>query len=528
MLNSFKCNRILLLCTTTLLLVGCELNLDTDVKGVIASTNMVLPLGYGDLSIQDFLGDADSANVKIYGSGEDEGVVYLYYEQTLKTQGVGDLLQLENRTISKGLNINPTAVPRLIPPNSQDQPLASGTLSFDLNFTPEKFEEILFTQGQLLITATTSSAIALQFEALVTLPTFKKNGIPLQQTIQTSSTAQPISIAGYLATLDENLFNVEVALIVKPHNSTVNIPPNTQFNISLQFGNLNFDYVVGFFGDQTADPSAETLELGVFENSFEEGNVTLADPRISFEVINEYGIPISVIFNQLEARNSSGTLPITLNPASPINANFPSIRGDSAFTNVSVTNAGALLEFEPTSFFYNVSARINAGLTTGTNFTESDSELKVRMKVEVPFIGSASDIVVSDTVDIDISEVEDSEIERAAIKIKAINNIPINATLQLYLLNENGIVLDSLLAPNTTVVKGAATDVDGNSIAPGVFDDEIEIGKEKINKLFKAKKILIASRLETADNPKNVKFKSTDTLSVRLGLNATLTLNVDL
>jgi hypothetical protein len=523
----FKWNRTLVLCTT-LLLVGCDFNLDTDVKGVIASSNIVLPLGYGDLSIQDFLGDADSANIRVYESGEDEGVVYLYYEQTLKTQGVGDLLVLENKSISKGLNINPSGIPIPVPPNTQNQALASGTLSFDLDFDPEKFEEILFTQGQLLVTTTTTPASSLQFEAIVTLPTFQKNGVPLQQTIQTSSTAQPISVAGYLATLNENFFDVQVAVVIKPHNSTVNIPPNTQFNINLQFSNLNFDYVIGFFGDQTANPSAETLNVGAFENSFDEGNVSLADPRISFEVINEYGIPISVIFNDLEARNSTGTLPITLDPSSPINANFPPVRGDSAFTNVSVTNAGALLDFEPTSFFYSVSARINAGLTTGTNFTENDSELKVRMKVEVPFIGSASDFVVSDTIDIDISEVEGSEIERAAIKIKAINNIPINATLQLYLLDENDFVLDSLLAPNTTVVNGAETDASGNSIAAGVFDDEIEISKEKINKLFKSKKILIASKLETADNPKDVKFKSTDKLSITLGLNVSLNLNVDL
>lgn len=91
-------------------------------------------------------------------------------------------------------------------------------------------------------------------------------------------------------------------------------------------------------------------------------------------------------------------------------------------------------------------------------------------------------------------------------------------------------MLDSLLAPNTLVVEGAQTDSNGNTTASTILKKDIEISNQKINKLFEAKKIIIASRLNTSDaqNQKDVKFKSTDKLNIKLGLNANLKLNLDL
>jgi len=409
--------------------------------------------------------------------------------------------------------------------------VVSTTLTFDLGITPEKLTLIEFVQGDLNIFAgSTFASPNLSFKSELTLPGFTKDLAPLQSIATGSPSSQDLSLDGYTAVMNDNLFTATVLLTIKSLGPAVTIPPGTRFSFTLKFENIDFEYLEGFFGDQTTDLPDETLKIGAFENSFDKGEVSLTDPRISFQVVNEYGMPMNVIFNELEARNSTGSLDITLDPSTSIPANFPTQRGDSAFTIVDVTNAKALLDFEPTEFYYNISARINQNLTSGFNFCENDSELKVRMKVEIPFIGHASDIVISDTVDIDISDVDASDIESATIRINASNRLPLDATLQLYLLNENDILLDSLLAPNTIVVEGAETDNEGNPIAATDFKNDIEIDQQKINTLFEAKKIIIASRLNTigADSEKNVKFKSLDKLIVTLGLNLKLKLNLDL
>jgi hypothetical protein len=513
------------------LLSGCDFNnlFDTDIKSVRSSPTLALPLGYGSMGIQDLLSDEDSLNIKVYADGPDKDVLYLSYEQTLRSQAIKDLLTLTNKNLSRGLVINPTGVSVPVPANSQDQQLIAGTLTYDLDFNPEKFDEILFDQGSLQISVQTSPLITnLQFEAAISLPTFTLNNVPLQRTLLSGTSSQQISIAGYKAALNDNLFDINVSVAIKAHNQAASIPPGTRLNVTLAFNNVSFDYVIGFFGDQTADLPTETLEIGAFDNVFDDVEVSIANPKISFEVVNEYGIPVNVIFNSLEARNASGKLNVTLSPSSPIAANFPTTLGDSAFTNVSVTNAKALLDFEPTSFFYDLSARINQNQTSGTNFCSSDAELKVRMSVEVPLIGHASDIVISDTTDIDLGDVKDSDIESATLKINATNGIPLNATLQIFMLTENFQLIDVLLANDQEVVKGATTDATGTPVSPGVLNEEIIISKDKINKLLQAKKLIISSRLQTADNPKDVRFRVTDKIDVKLGLLAKLNLKVDL
>lgn len=517
----------------SVLLSGCDFNnlLDTDIEAIVSSPTLAIPIGYGDLSISDFLNDSDSSNIKIYQSGADKDVLYLAYEQTLKTQGIRDLLEIPDKSVTRGYNINPTAVAVSVPANTT-RTTGPGTLTFDLAFDPEKFDEILFTEGTLNLSAQTNPILPnLQFEAEVTLGSFQLNNVPLTRTITAGAAAQTVSVAGYKALLDNNKFDATVTVTIKSGASPALIPAGTLFNVSLSFNNLNFDYVIGFFGEQSADLPEETLKIGAFESLFEDVDVSIASPRISFIVINEYGIPVDVTFDALEARNSSGALSVVTNPSSPISANVPAIRGDSAFTTVIVTNAKELLDFAPTEFFYKVSAVINQGLTDGNNFCENDAELSVRMNVEIPFIGHASNIMIADTLDLDLGDIENSEIESAAIKINAINMLPLDASVQLYLLDENLLVIDSLLDTingANAIIVGAETDLTGTPTNPGVYDDEIEISNEKMNKLLEAKKIIIAATLQTADNPKDVKFLATDKLTIKLGLKAKVKLNVDL
>ncbi len=513
------------------LLSGCNFNnlLDTDFESISTAPTLAIPLAYGSLSIQDLLNDADSANIKIYQSGPDKDVVYLAYEQTLKTQGIRELLQIPDKNVTRGLNINTSPNPIPVPSNSTLQ-LPAGNVSFDLAFDPEKLDEILFTTGSLRITAQTNPVIPnLQFEGQITLNSFTRNGVALSQTLQSGGAAQTVSIAGYRALLNNNVFEAQVRVTARSGATASAIPSGTRFNITLDFVNVNFDYIKGFFGDQTADLPDETLVIGAFENVFEDVDVSIANPKISFVVINEYGIPVNVIFNTLEARKTGGRLGVQLNPSSPVTAAVPGTMGDSAFTSVAVTNAKALLDFAPTEFYYNVSARINQGLTDGDNFCKSDAELKVRMSVEVPFIGNASNIVLQDTIDLDLGDIESSEIESALLRISTVNKLPIDATVQLYLLREDLSVIDALINTNDSqFIKGASTDPSGTPTTAGETNLEIDITKEKIDKVFDAKKIVLVASLQTADNPKNVKFRAIDKLEIKVGLKAKVKLNVDL
>ena len=73
-------------------------------------------------------------------------------------------------------------------------------------------------------------------------------------------------------------------------------------------------------------------------------------PSVTLEVRNENGVPSEVSFTKLEARKGGTTLPLQINPSSPVAVSFPSVLGNSSTTTVSVLNPAAIISFSPEMF----------------------------------------------------------------------------------------------------------------------------------------------------------------------------------
>jgi hypothetical protein len=252
-------------------------------------------------------------------------------------------------------------------------------------------------------------------------------------------------------------------------------------------------------------------------------NVSFAQPKITLDVINDYGIPCTVDFFKIEARKNGATLPFQLSPSNPITIAYPATLGSSATTHISVTNAKPLLDFGPTELFYQLSARINQGLTSGNNFLADTSNLKVKMSAELPLYGHASGMVLKDTAKIDMSNLDRSQIQSASLKVNVKNELPLDATIQLYLTDDQYTVMDSLLEPGqTSLIKGSSVTASGDLETAGVLNDVIVLNADKLNKIFGSKNIIIKAILNSSKDPsgisQDVKFKSKYALIVNMGL----------
>jgi hypothetical protein len=83
---------------------SCKDALNTDdykIKKATANPTLDLPIAAGDLVIDDFLSKADQTNIKVYS----DGLIYLLYEQTLKTQGIRDLFAFPSKNFIKTVPI---------------------------------------------------------------------------------------------------------------------------------------------------------------------------------------------------------------------------------------------------------------------------------------------------------------------------------------------------------------------------------------------------------------------------------------
>ena len=503
---------------------------DYNIKKIKAAPTLDLPLVYGSLGIQDILSKTDQAIVKVYS----DGLVYLQYDQTLKSQGITGLFNFPN----KSFTIPPIPVPpSTLPARAVEVQYASFNTVEDFAFSPEKLSEIKFKSTTLRITVAFNpvNPASGTFEVQVRLPDFTLNGVVFQKRITAGAAGVVFSLKDYVATLSNNTFPLEIAIFEKPHSSPITITNPTSVTVRLDYTTLDFQYLKGFFGDQTAlNIPAETIDFNAFGNSLSKAKVSFADPKFSFTVSNDYGIPTKVTFNPLEVRKKNGTkLNVLLSPASPVSINVPLQLGQSANTAVSILNAKQMADFAPDQLYYKITARINEGLTSGNNFCADTSKMRVNFKAEIPIYGKASDIVLADTFAIDLSSTKSSTIESGSVLTKVTNELPLDAFIQLYLANDQTIIFDSLFTTaQTAIVKASTVNAQGELQSPSVLIQEIQITKEKLDKIFTAKKLIIKARANTVKdsngNQPDVKFKAAYKMSVNFGLKAKLKLEYDL
>ena len=148
-------------------------------------------------------------------------------------------------------------------------------------------------------------------------------------------------------------------------------------------------------------------------------------------------------------------------------------------------------------------------------------------------IGSDRNIVLDDSVDLDLQDIENSEIVSGFLKVSTENEMPIEGLIQLYLLDANNQKIDSLVAFDKRAwIKSSTVDASGNLLTKGIFDENIELDKTKLDKLFDAKRLIIKTRLNTPKDANGnypvVTFKSTYKLFNHYGINVVLKIEYDL
>ena len=405
----------LLLASILFVAVSCINRKDYDLHSVDVSPSMVFPLAYGDLTIQDILKGNDSVNIKVY----PDDLVYLEYSSTLISEDIRDQFSIPDKSINQSFKIPGGP----IPPHSQDIRSDSIVNVVDFGLSPEQLSMIDFKSGNISYSADLLPGNSgLQYEVLLTSSNFasKTDGKPLS-IIATGAGTLPMS--DFKVTLNKNKFDLKMVLVLKKTNSSIRIGTNNSVAVNFSMAGMDFNVILGFFGDQTVNPPSDTVSIGAFGTTLGSAQVSFAQPQVTLEVVNDYGVPCKVTFSKIEARKNGATMPLQLNPASPVSIAFPGILGNSASTPVAVTNSKLILDFGPTEIFYELSARINQGLISGNNFMADTSKLRVKLHVEVPVYGHASGITLRDTSKIDLSKLNQSQVTKASLKVSATNEL---------------------------------------------------------------------------------------------------------
>lgn len=144
--------------------------------------------------------------------------------------------------------------------------------------------------------------------------------------------------------------------------------------------------------------------------------------------------------------------------------------------------------------------------------------------------GNDSNIELIETVELDLGDIENSEVLSGSLKISTENEMPLEATVKIDLVDENDIVIETLVPPTqTNWIKAGTVNGTGDSVTKGVFDETIELDKAKMDKLFEAKSMIITAILRTNNGgSQTVAFKKALKIVNQYGLRIKLKTQVDL
>lgn len=527
------------LLTIGLLSTACFDQEDFDLEKLAAvewSPSYAVKLLNGKMSITDLANDFEEVELRSY---PDDGLLYFYYETETESATIGDVIELTDVSLNTSFN-SPVDLPGVS--LTEDLTLIDESFIVDLGIGGGQIDSIFYSRFP--VDFAISSSFDELFELTMTFPTFiQEDGKPISKTFLNdgsgSSQQDEEVFSGFIADLTTqdpayNKFPVDISLTLKG-DQYVTITKGDQISITLDIKNQGFVWVKGYFEPASRMISQEDLSIDLFNTSFTDAEYDLEGTKLTFEISNEFGIPIKLDFKTLNAVNQEGaTMPIEIDPASPFTINSPTQIGDNALTTVTVTNPVEVFKFTPSGFQYAIEAHINDGVSSGRNFIAADSKNRVKFSAEIPLWGNADGITLRDTFDIDLNELSEDEISveptKFTLKSTIENAYPVDVFVQMVLLDENYNYLDVLLTEEQSLLVEAAETNDTGIVKTGMFDDEIVLEDSKIDKLFDAAHVILISRLRTftkADGTRpNVKFFEDGYIEADMGIGAKVDIEV--
>ncbi|MEA3495255.1 MAG: hypothetical protein U9R42_04395, partial [Bacteroidota bacterium] len=249
----------------------------------------------------------------------------------------------------------------------------------------------------------------------------------------------------------------------------------------------------------------------------------------SFRFFTENGVgaDAEILINKIEAKNNKTKLNKILSSTILNNPIVVQRATDNPFTpkysyvelNNSNSNAKELIEILPDEFEYDIEVRFNPnGNTSNYNdFVYHDSKVNAGVEIELPLFISAEGLTMLDTLDFSLADAKSLDnIEKAMFRIIASNTFPFDASLQLYFVDKNNDILDSLFMADNRIMPGEIQEP-GNKVMLAKITRIPEIvGASKMDNISYAEKIIIKAVFNTIPKDRKLKIYSDYKLNVKL------------
>ncbi|MCH8905291.1 MAG: hypothetical protein IIA45_15440 [Bacteroidetes bacterium] len=306
----------------------------------------------------------------------------------------------------------------------------------------------------------------------------------------------------------------ELSVRIDSTGKTVTLSLQDSFRVIMGIVQLVPDYAVGYFGQDTVNVGPASVDIDVFD-AVKSGTIDLENVIMSLEIDNGLGLDGTIEFKNIEAVNTKDAKSKTLT-YSGVTMPFP-ITGatDNPLTsskNVIIldnsnSNSNELISLLPDKFNYELTLTTNPAGYTLNNFGYASSNLSTNLNIEIPLSFISDKLKLSTVAKFSLDQIKKPEkLKDGTLRLIVDHGFPLDAYIDLYLLNKSGNIIDSLISP--MVIKAASLNGSGKVDTKRQTILVYIISKNKMAKLLQTKQIRFNIEFSTVPANTYVKIYS--------------------
>lgn len=375
-----------------------------------------------------------------------------------------------------------------------------------LDFSPIEIDSILFKAGVFKAFINTNINHKCDIEIILPQITNRQNNQPLvlSQTMNSDGNTPAsgntnLSLTNYKMSLPANS-QLEAVCKLKVYNDGHPFnQPTYSIDINTAIEDIKFKLMFGYFG-MVSENLTDTIEMKLFKKHFQ-NSIQLSELKAHLFMKSSFGMPLRFRVDNFSIY-TGGEERYVIAPGYQVDGPYATVnqvgqmieKHDTTFLNPNV------LEISPKYMAFDASGILNPNNDPSIrNFVTDDSKYSIDARLELPMEGRAIYFTYKDTMEFFFEDL--SVLENMIFKVNVENRFPIDAKMQIYITDENYVVLDSLflsqdVIPSATV--GPAPTY--YTTTPGTKTMEVPFGSQRLENIYNSKWLIVEARLNTYDS----------------------------
>jgi hypothetical protein len=519
-----------------------EFNADLVDPTLQINPGVAAPIGWAKYRLDEILLDSLNPGEMIIGS---DGFITMIYHGNLASLQAFEIISIEDVNFEKILD-NPYGM--AVDLNTLDSSEGfnySIPLQLTFNGTENAaVDSILVRTGFMTLNASPRYP-DLNWDVRFGIP-----GIPdFQVTLDMDHTSAIDTLDGEMLPINPADNTIPMEIILTLNKSSVTIGPGPIIDISISISDADYDVIYGYLGQFSVNAGPISFPVD-FYNRTSGGTFHFSDPKLTISFLNSFGLPIQVDTLSFTAIGREGQDSTITGPGIPVPSdhrilNYPQqgeegqTMADSIILDNSKTDLFDVLGTSPGEISVRMAGTANPDGETHDNFLLDTSRLSISTELLLPLDGYADLLLIADTLDFIFAgfyENPPEEIKRLIFRLDFDRLLPVDVSTQLYFLDQNYAMLDSLFHDEgdpRKIVAGSPIDANGIATPDNPPDPvEIELTREQIDNISACYFILAKGEVTTTgynspDNPAEVRFYSYYFLDTYVSAIAELEMNSD-